>query len=155
MLFLKTKNVIFSLHRKVFSLHALLQTLLIDCKCSLHTWKWCTEPAVCHWKSLTLEAYILLANIWPTIPFWAFLLTWELWSSSVFPHLLLLKPFSACWVSDIQSQSPHYEAVVATWQDTRRCQSVQVWVVAHRRTAVAVDFGPAWRHFSPLTNKDL
>lgn len=35
------------------------------------------------------------------------------------------------------------ESVVATWQDKRRCQVVQVWVVAGMRTAVDMDFGPA------------
>lgn len=40
------------------------------------------------------------------------------------------------------------KAVVATWQNERRCQAVQVWVVASMRTAFVLDFGLSWRHIS-------
>lgn len=44
-------------------------------------------------------------------------------------------------------------SVVATWQDERRCQVVQVCVVAGMTTPVDVDFGPAW--LSLRANKDF
>lgn len=42
------------------------------------------------------------------------------------------------------------KAVVATWQNERRCQAVQVWVVASMRTAFVLDFGLSRRHISTL-----
>lgn len=42
------------------------------------------------------------------------------------------------------------KADVATWQNERRCQAVQVWVVASMRTAFVLDFGLSRRHISTL-----